>query len=291
MTIHDVSGSTRVLGVFGYPVEHSLSPEMHNTALRFMNLDYVYLSFAVHPDDIGGAVKSIKALGIAGVNITIPHKISVIPYLDVLSQEAELIGAVNTICNREGVLYGYNTDGQGFIQSLKRDAGVDPKGRNIVILGSGGAARGIGISLALQGAGRIAVASRNIIHGVELVNSMAKANPECECVAVELYGPELAGVIKHADVLVNATPVGMYPNVSEPPVVDESFLHDGLLVCDLVYNPMCTCLLQSAERVGASVLSGVGMLAYQGALALQLWTGKEPPFELMKDVLVKKFKN
>lgn len=285
MVINAVSGSTQVLGVFGYPVRHSLSPQMHNAALRFMELNYCYLPFAVHPDNLGCAVESIRALEISGVNITIPHKVSVVRYLDVLSREAELIGAVNTICNRQGVLYGYNTDGQGFIQSLLRDANMDPRDKNIVMLGAGGAARGIGIPLALKSPRQIVVAARSEERAVKLVTDMTEASPECSCIAVGLRSADLKMLVDSADILVDTTPVGMYPKVAEPPVIDESYLHEGLLVCDLVYNPMRTSLLQAAEGVGASVLSGVGMLAYQGAIALQIWTGREPPFELMKGVL------
>lgn len=287
MVINAVSGSTQVLGVFGYPVRHSFSPQMQNAALRFMKLDYCYLPFSVHPDNLGCAVDSIRALEISGVNITIPHKVSIVRYLDVLSREAELIGAVNTICNRQGVLYGYNTDGQGFIQSLLRDANMDPRGKNIVILGAGGAARGIGIPLALRNPRQIVVAARSEERAVELVTDMAEAGPACACIAVGLRSAELRMFVEGADMLIDTTPVGMYPNCADPPVIDETFLHDRLLVCDLVYNPMRTSLLQAAEGVGASVLSGVGMLAYQGAIALQIWTGREPPFELMKEVLTR----
>lgn len=282
-----ISGSTKVLGVFGYPVGHSRSPQMQNAAICSMGLDYCYVPFPVHPTRLEQAVEAIRALGIVGVNVTIPHKISVIQYLDVLSKEAELIGAVNTIHNNQGVLYGYNTDGQGFIQSLIRDGNVDPKDKNIVILGAGGAARGISVSLALRGSTQLVVAARNQVQAVRLADDLAKVNPNCRCIAVGLKEPRLKTLIQDSHILVDTTPVGMYPNIAEPPVIDGSFFHRELLVCDLVYNPMRTSLLVEAEKIGAPVLGGVGMLAYQGALALQIWTGREPPFDLMKDVLIK----
>jgi shikimate dehydrogenase len=287
MQINAVSGSTKVLGVFGYPIQHSLSPQMQNAALRYMGLDYCYVPFAVIPDDLRSAVQAIRALGITGVNVTIPHKVAVVQYIDVLSYEAKLIGAVNTIHNRQGLLYGHNTDGQGFIQSLMRDANVDPADKTIVILGAGGAARGIGIPLALKKPKQVVVAARNKERAVELARDMASVEGGCSCIAIGLDCSELKVIMESADILVDTTPVGMYPHSSEPPVVGESFMHEGMLVCDLVYNPMYTSLLQAAKRAGASILSGVGMLAYQGALSLELWTEREPPFELMKEVLIK----
>jgi shikimate dehydrogenase len=282
-----VTGSTRVLGVMGYPIKHSLSPQMHSVAIRHMGLDYCYVPFLVHPHDLHGAVKAIVHLGIVGVNVTIPHKTTVIPYLDELSLEAQLLGAVNTICNRDGILYGDNTDGKGFIMSLQRDAHTEPGDKKILILGAGGAARGVGITLACHRPAQVVVAARRLEQALQLVNDMRQVDPKGTYIVSTLGHGDLEKHICDASILINATPVGMYPNDSQPLLIDEALLHSDLLVCDLVYNPPETALLRAAKRAGARILNGVGMLAYQGGISLQLWTGQEPPFELMKEMLVR----
>ncbi len=279
-----ISGLTKVYGLFGDPVEHSLSPIMQNTAFQALGLDCVYLPFLVQSKDIAGAVQAVRALHLGGVNLTIPHKERVLPYLDEVEKEAEFIGAVNTIVNRNGRLCGYNTDAPGFLASLKA-AGFDPSGKNAVILGAGGAARAVSFALAKKGARGIYIFNRRVEKAEKLAADL-KAAYQVPTFSGDLSS-DLAASLKDAELLVNATPVGMYPNHTSRPLFTRKQLHQGLLVCDLIYNPLRTRLLEEAEAAGCRILNGVGMLVWQGALAFQLWTGKKAPAALMEEAVLK----
>ncbi|HHY40725.1 MAG TPA: shikimate dehydrogenase [Syntrophaceticus sp.] len=282
-----IKGLTKVYGLFGDPVEHSLSPIMHNTAFQALGLDCVYLPFLVKVKDIGSAVQAVRALHLAGVNLTIPLKEHVLPYLDEVEKEAEHIGAVNTIVNRDGRLCGYNTDAPGFLASLKA-AGFDPSGKNAVILGAGGAARAVSFALAKVGAARINIYNRSVEKAEKLAADLNAAY-RLPTAAGDISS-DLAAALKGAELLVNATPVGMYPDHRSAPLLSRKQLHQGLLVCDLIYNPLQTRLLDEAEAAGCRVLNGVGMLVWQGALAFQLWTGKKAPAALMEEAVLKALK-
>ncbi|MGB4503758.1 MAG: shikimate dehydrogenase [Syntrophaceticus sp.] len=277
-----INGSTKVFALFGDPVTHSLSPIMQNTAFKMLKLDSVYVPFLVHKDGLAEAVKAVHVLNLGGVNLTIPHKENVLSYLDEVDEESRIIGAVNTVVNRDGYLYGYNTDAPGFIVSLK-SAGFEPKGKKVVIMGAGGAARAVAVALALQGASRIHICNRTKRRGELLAQDLCRAGA---AVDVSDYGVSCSKALQKADLLVNATPVGMYPNHKEKPIIMREQLHPGLLVCDLVYNPPRTRLLEEAAAAGCVVLNGVGMLAYQGALAFQLWTGRKAPVDVMQRVVL-----
>ncbi len=285
--IMGISGLTKVYGLFGDPVEHSLSPIMHNTAFQALGLDCVYLPFLVQSSDIAGAVQAIRALHLGGVNLTIPHKERVLPYLDEVEKEADLIGAVNTIVNRDGRLCGYNTDAPGFLASLKT-AGFHPSGKKAVILGAGGAARAVSFALAREGARKIYIFNRTVEKAEKLAAEL-KASYQLLTSPGDLSS-DLAAALKDAELLVNATPVGMYPNHTSRPLLTREQLHQGLLVCDLIYNPMQTKLLDEAQAAGCRILNGVGMLVWQGALAFQLWTGKKAPAALMEEAVLKVLK-
>ncbi len=282
-----IKGLTKVYGLFGDPVEHSLSPIMHNTAFQALGLDCVYLPFLVKSKDIGSAVQAVRALHLAGVNLTIPLKEHVLPYLDEVEKEAEHIGAVNTIVNRDGRLCGYNTDAPGFLASLKA-AGFDPSGKNAVILGAGGAARAVSFALAKVGAARINIYNRSVEKAEKLAADLNAAY-RLPTAAGDISS-DLAAALEGAELLVNATPVGMYPDHRSAPLLSRKQLHQGLLVCDLIYNPLQTRLLDEAEAAGCRVLNGVGMLVWQGALAFQLWTGKKAPAALMEEAVLKALK-
>jgi len=276
-----VCGSTKVVGVFGFPVEHSLSPAMHNAAFAALRLSYVYVPFAVRPDQIGPAVRSLSPLGIVGVNLTIPHKESVLPFLDEITQEARDVGAVNTVHCVEGRLLGDNTDGQGFYQPL-RERGIDLAGKPVVVLGAGGAARAVVFRLARAGA-HILLANRTPERAQRLAQAVADAGLGAETVQTLALDAtkELAEAIAGANLLVHTTRVGMYPETDAlPPVPLEAF-HPDLLVYDLVYNPVETRLLAQARRRGCPTLNGVQMLVYQGAAAFQRWTVLWPPTDVM----------
>lgn len=276
--------SPRLVGIIGYPIEHTLSPPMHNAAFQYLGLDYVYVPFPVPPGRLAEAIQGIRALHIAGCNVTIPYKEQVIPLLDHLDVSAKAIGAVNTIVNRDGELWGYNTDGVGFLRSLREEAGVEIKGKSVLILGAGGAARAVGFTLARAGAGRLIIANRSYDKGLKLARDISgTAGGLAE--AVELKPEVLKNCLPAVDILVNTLPLGMYPQVDEMPPLEEEWLTPPLVVCDLIYNPRKTKLLVKAEQRGCPVLNGEDMLVYQGAEAFRLWTGQEAPALIMRRVL------
>ena len=271
----------KVVGIIGYPLGHSISPAMHNAAFKKLKLDWEYEPFEVNPKDLEEALKGMRALHIAGFNVTIPHKETIIPLIDEVTKNARIIGAVNTVVNQEGRLVGYNTDGAGFIESLRADAKFDPKGKSVVLLGAGGAARAVSVMLAEAKARSLIIAD---IDGEKArsLSDYVGAYFDIKCNFVEPNSHELQLAIDDADLLVNATPIGMHPNEKVSPLDKGIKLHKILTVYDLVYNPSETKLLKSAKDAGAKTCSGLGMLVRQGALALTLWTGKEAPVEVMR---------
>jgi shikimate dehydrogenase len=271
------TGQTRIIGVIGDPIAHTLSPAMHNAACEHLGLGYIYLPFQVHREELAGALEGIKALNFIGINVTLPHKTAVLPFLDQIAPEAELIGAVNTIHNVGGRLIGYNTDGQGFVHSLLEGGRCSPKGKIITILGTGGAARAVAVQLALEGAAQLFIVGRNLQKAEEIAAAVTAGAPRCRVSTGCLEEREVANFLLHSQILVHATPVGMYPHVTEEPVVSRDLLHRDLLVCDLIYNPFYTKLLSQAAAKGCATLSGLGMLVWQGALAFNIWTGREAP--------------
>ena len=274
---------TKLLGVFGCPIEHSLSPAMHNAALQELGLDYVYLAFNVDPQRLESAVSAIRALGIVGVNVTIPHKENIIRFLDEISPEAKLIGSVNTISNKAGRLRGDTTDGEGFIRGLEA-AGADVSGKRAVMIGAGGSARAVLYSLVARGASVIVI-NRTAERGEKLAREINELTSPGAVQAAPLSPDSLKEAVGRADLLVNCTSVGMWPNINESPCPEE-FLHPDLLVYDLVYNPPRTELMKAAERVGATAISGLKMLVYQGAASLSIWTGSAPPIDVMEEAAV-----
>ena len=280
-----------ILGIIGYPISHTLSPLMHNTAIKHLGLDYIYLPFEVKKENIALAIGGLKGLGIGGINVTIPHKESVIPYLDTLDDSAGLIGAVNTIKLEDGSLKGYNTDGLGFLKSLKIDAQEEAKGKNIIILGAGGAARAIAIQMALEGAKGITIANRTVERGIELegyINSGVKGQGSRVIKAVSLNDSSLIEYFKGADIIINTTSVGMKD--SDTPLFPYDYISGRHLVCDIVYKPIETKLLKEASARGARILNGLGMLVYQGSLSFKIWTGHEMPVEIVRKVLMEELK-
>ncbi|HEY31591.1 MAG TPA: shikimate dehydrogenase [Dehalococcoidia bacterium] len=278
-----VSGRTRLCGLIGDPVEHTMSPAMHNAAYQQMGLDYVYVPFRVRPEELGKAIDGMRAFNIRGLNVTIPHKVAVIPFLDKLDPLAEKIGAVNTIVNDNGVLTGYNTDATGFLHALF-EKGVEPRGKKALILGAGGASRAVSLILADSGAERLIILNRSeeLDWAYELAGNISQLY-NMDAKAGELNRESLDSVMERIDIsiLVNATSVGMTPNIEDSPV-DAYLLRPELVVFDVVYNPLRTRLLRDAEAAGAETISGIEMLAWQGALAFEKWTGREAPLDLMR---------
>jgi shikimate dehydrogenase len=275
-----ISATTRLCGVIGDPVSHTLSPAMHNAAIASLGLDYVYLAFQVKSAGLGAAVQGMRALGIRGLNVTVPHKVAVQPFLDELDPLAQDIGAVNTIVNDNGKLKGYNTDAGGFLQSLSA-AGFAPLGKKVVLLGAGGAARAIGFALAQSGA-HITVLNRKsrLEQGILLAQHLERVS-KARVQALELSEASLKSALARAHLLVNATSVGMAPGTEETPVPSQ-LLKPGLTVFDVVYSPLETRLLRDATARGCTVISGLEMLVRQGALAFELWTGQEAPLDVMR---------
>jgi len=279
------SGRTRICGLIGDPIEHTLSPVMHNAAFRSKGLDYLYLPFRVKREWLSQAIDGMRALNIRGLNVTIPHKVDVIPYLNELAPLAEKIGAVNTIVNDDGVLKGYNTDAAGFLKALLK-RGIKPEGKRVVILGAGGASRAISFILAERSASLVILNRQLEFDWAAQLASRLSQSFQSEAKALELNEPNLKASLSQADILVNTTSLGMSPNSNETPV-PAKLLRPEFVVFDIVYNPIQTRLLKEAEGVGAETINGLEMLVEQGALAFEMWTGLEAPIEVMKKEAIK----
>jgi shikimate dehydrogenase len=279
----------RLCYLIGYPLGHSVSALIHNAAFEELGLDYRYELLPVKPEDLGSIVSSTLRLPeVKGTNVTIPHKVAVMEHLDWIDREASRIGAVNTIVNDDGRLMGYNTDGRGALRALNEAYG-SLKGANVVILGAGGAARAIGYQVSIS-ASKLTILNRTLERAVSLSRYLSNL-PECRASfsASTLNEDDLKTALRDADILVNATPVGMLPNVDETPV-DGELLRPELFVFDSVYNPLKTRLLREAEERGAKTLSGADMLVYQGAAAFRLWTGREAPEKLMRQSILERLR-
>lgn len=267
-----ISGKTKITGIFGYPIEHTLSPAMHNAAFQALGLDYCYVPFLVHPDFLGQAVQSVRALNLAGVNITVPHKEKIIPLLDHMNEEALFIGAVNTVVNNEGRLTGYNTDGRGFMESLAEN-GISSAGKDILIIGAGGSARAVGYYLC-QKANSLSIQGRTKEKAERLVQDLTRIKSNS-------YHIEDLSDLSRFQIIVNATPLGL--REEDPLPVNTGSLREGQIVYDLIYKE--TILQKEASKLKCIVLNGLGMLLWQGALAFELWTGRKPDREIMRSAL------
>jgi len=279
-----ISGKTRVCAIIGDPVEHSLSPVMHNAAFKELGLNLVYVAFTVTRNELKDAISGARSLGLRGLNVTMPHKNAVITYLDETDSTAKAIGAVNTILNNQGKLIGYNTDGVGALRALKEN-GISPDGNKMLLLGAGGAAKAIAFQ-----------AAQEVEELVILNRTSEKAEKLAEVLRRE-FGKRVKGgalsaevlkkEMKDADILVNATSVGMHPDVNRS-LVPSDLLRSDLCVMDIIYNPLETKLLKDAKSVGAKVVSGLEMLLYQGAVAFEIWTNCPAPVEVMKKAALNK---
>lgn len=276
-----ITSKTKLVGLFGHPVGHSQSPIMHNAAFREKQLNYVYAAFDISSENLEEAVAGIRGLGLRGVNVTIPHKVTIMPLLDEIDPLANSIGAVNTVVNENGRLIGYNTDGSGYVRSLVEETGIDLTNQIVTMLGAGGAARAVAFTLAERGVKEIRIINRSREKAQRLAESLATR------VHVEAMDTaEAQQAIADATLLINTTSIGMYPNIDEMPVNAE-YLHKGLVVSDLIYNPLETKLLEKARELGTKTHSGIGMFVNQGALAFELWTGEAAPTELMAETVLK----
>jgi len=268
-----------LFGIFGWPVRHSLSPAMHNAAFRALALPCRYEAFEVAPDGLPDAIRAIRALGLGGVNVTIPHKQAVIPLLDAVDARAERIGAVNTIAVSGDRLIGHNTDGEGFLRSLL-EAGVDPVARPVVLLGAGGAALGVADALLDRGVSDLSLWARSLEKVAPVAARLASAFPAARITTAALASPLPTWPV----LLINATPLGMKPDDPLPDAIES--IGPASVVADLVYRPDETPLLAEAKRRGATTVSGLGMLLHQGVLAFEIWTGRPAPVAAMRAALV-----
>lgn len=268
-----INGKTKITGLFGYPVEHTLSPSMHNAAFEHMGLDYCYLPFLVHPDSLGQAVDAVRALNMSGVNITVPHKEAVIPLLDGVDEEAAFIGAVNTIVNSGGKLKGYNTDGRGFMRSLS-EADIQVEDRQVLIVGAGGASRAISYYISEK-------AKALFLYDIapDRLNKLVSDIGKIRSNVSSLGKITDLGMF---DVVINATPLGL--KSGDPLPFDIAALSTRSTVCDLIYGK--TRLIEEAGKKGCRTMDGMGMLLWQGVLAFELWTSAFPPVDVMRNALL-----
>jgi shikimate dehydrogenase len=282
-----ITGHTEVIGLIAQPIRHSKSPMMHNTAFEALGLDYVYVVFEVGHEGLEEAVKGARALGLKGFNVSMPNKRAIIPYLDEILPAAQLCQAVNTVVNDHGKLIGTNTDGAGYFRAC-REAGFDLTGKKMTLLGAGGAATSIAMQAGLEGVGEVSIFNRQDEFWPQAVANAEKLNRETGCKAnvFPLEDQEiLRREINSSVLLANATSAGFGDQKGCCPIPDASFLRPDLVVTDLIYIPDQTKLLEMAAQVGCKTMNGLGMMIYQGAIAFQLWTGKEMPIEAVKGVL------
>lgn len=277
-----ITARTNVLCVIGYPIEQSMSPIMHNAALKDLSLDYVYIAFNIPPNDLKKAVLGFKMFSIKGINVTIPFKEKIIPYLDEIDPLAEKIGAVNTIKNNGKYLIGKNTDASGAKKALL-NAGCELTGKKALILGAGGAAKAVSFAIS-EDLDVLYIANRTEKRAIKLAKDLTNKTT-IKAVGKNMSMNTLKNLVNDVDILINTTPHGMYPGIEESPISEE-LLHNNLFVFDIVYNPLETRLLKEASKIGCKTLGGLDMFVNQGALAFEWWTGKKPNLNLMKEKVV-----
>jgi shikimate dehydrogenase len=282
----DPDYTEKLVGVFGHPVAENPTCVMQQAGFDALNLRWRYLTIEVLPGNLAEAIKGLHAFGMMGINLTIPYKVSVLQYLDEVATDAQLMGAVNTVWRDGNRLIGENTDGKGFIRSLREDAGYGTSGRRVAVFGAGGAARAITVELALTGASHITVINRSRKRGEELVGLLNKQTPAD---AIFVPGSDPYAIPEDVDIVINATSIGLYPDVESMPNVDLETITSNQLVCDVIPNPPRTRFLREAEARGARTLDGLGMLVYQGAIAFERWTGERAPVDVMKQALANEF--
>jgi len=278
----EFSSKTKLCGLIGDPIEHSVSPQMFNAAFKATGLDLFYVAMRVDRRRLASAIEGMRALKIHGMNVTIPHKVNVVKYLDHVKSNARAIRAVNTILNQNGKLEGFNTDGIGAARAIE-ESETSLEGSNTVLIGSGGAARAIAFTLSGR-VGKLTILNRHKDKARKLAAELLRKK-RTKVHSGGLHEEGLKQTLADAKILVNATSVGMSPN-GDDSILDESLLKPDMVVFDIVYNPLETRLLKIAAKVGAKTVNGVGMLVHQGAEAFKIWTGEDAPVELMRKVVL-----
>lgn len=275
----NIKGGTNIVGLIGHPVEHSFSPPMHNAAFKELGLDYAYVAFDVNPNNLKSAIDGAKSLNIKGFNVTIPHKIEVMKYLDEIDEVAGLIGAVNTIDFKD--MKGYNTDGIGAVKAIEEVTKV--KNKNVVVAGAGGASRAISFYIAKYGAQSLTIINRNVEKAKSLAGDVSISGLIDDVNSDSIS--QIADYLPNADILIDTTPVGMHPNINDKAIAQADDMHDNLVVFDAVYNPNKTVLMREAIEAGAKPVYGIKMLLYQGAESFKIWTGQNAPVDTMEKAL------
>lgn len=280
-----ITGHTKLTCLLGKPVSHSISPMMHNEAFKQLGLDYVYLAFDVELENLASIVEGLRAMNVRGYNLTMPHKNAMYELCDSLSPAAEIIGAVNTVVNDNGHLFGHTTDGTGYMRALKED-GHDIIGKKMTLLGAGGAATSIFVQAALDGVSEISIFNRRSPfwdRAESIINTLSERT-NCKINLYDYSDPNLLKrEISESAILTNGTSVGMWPNIEQSLITDTSVFRKDLIVSDVIYNPRETLLLRQAKEAGCKTQNGLYMLLYQGAEAFKLWTGQDMPVEIVKE--------
>ncbi len=276
---------SELTGAFGNPIDENPTGVIMEAGYRALGLDYRYLTVKVEPDGLQAAIAGIRAMNFRGINLTIPFKVEVLSYLDELTPAASIIGAVNTVVNKDGKLVGENTDGKGLLTSFENE-NVSVENKTVTVLGAGGASRAIATECALAGAAHINIINKNPQRGQELADMIAQRTP-----ATAVYVPWTSGipVPDGTDILINATSIGLYPNVNDQPDIDYHSIPETCVVSDVIFNDPRTRFLQEAEKRGAKTINGLGMLINQAAVNFKIWTGQDAPVDIMTDVLKKEF--
>ena len=277
-----LSGKTSLIGILGWPVEHSFSPAIHNAAFSALNLNYAYVPLPTKAEHLHQAIHGLIAMGFRGANVTIPHKVAVLKYLDEIDPIAKTIGAVNTIKIEDGKTIGYNTDAEGFVKSLQ-NKDIEIQDSNVIILGAGGAARAIVCGLLNYGTSQVSVVARSAEKAANFANSIKSHRVSGLAWDDKQFNYLLSG----ANIVINSTPIGMSPIIDNEPAINWKIVNRKAVICDLIYNPLRTKFLTRATQLGHITVSGDGMLVEQGALAFELWTGNSAPRHIMYDTLSK----
>jgi len=284
--MHPIDAKTRVCGIFGHPVGHSLSPEIHNAAFAALNLPYVYVAHDVEPGQVRRAMDGVRAMGYRGLSITIPHKVAALECVDEVDETARIIGCINTVANDDGRLFGSNSDGVGALTAL-REAGADPEGSRTLVLGSGGAARAIAVTIS-----RTAPPERITLLGVDeeelqLLANDVQTRGQSHVTSARLTPDALRQEMELADILLHCSPIGMHPNEQQS-LVPPELLGQGLAVFDAVYNPRRTKLIRDAEHAGCKTILGLEMFLGQAYAQFELWTGRAAPRQVMREIVEEK---
>ena len=295
-----IDGKTKILGVIGDPIEHTFSPAMHNAGLKALDLNYIYLPFHVKEEKLRECIEGAKAIGIRGLNVTIPHKTNVIKHLDEVDQVASMIGAVNTIqfnynefnesSSKDNDINvttkGFNTDGYGCVRAIEEKTSI--KDKKVTITGAGGAARAVAFQIANGGISELSILNRNLSKAQSLADDLKTSlNGIGIDIDINAYDLDsLKGELSKSDIFIDTTPIGMYPNVDDKPIASADMLHEDLLVNDIVYTPMETSLIREAKLANATVVPGYKMLLYQGIRSFEIWLGREAPVDVMEKALL-----